>query len=255
MGDPDSLGGVTAQDLRENPRADGPNPSVPRARVSRSAVTHNTSLAVAALPAGAPRVGDLRADAWGHGALAVAEAMVAAGADRFAADAAGAVALQAAGMADRLTIADPTLDPRTVLGLPGGHAQARAAMTLSGTVLSTKDLHAGEGVSYGFRYRAPADTRIALVTGGYAQGIVRSLGNQVSVTCGTVRHPIVGRVAMDVCVVEIADAPVRRGDVVVFFGDGHRGEPSLRDWEVATGMRAGELVAAVGARSAREFAE
>ena len=54
-------------------------------------------------------------------------------------------------------------------------------MSLRGTVLSVKALRQGEGVSYGHTYRAPSDTRVALVTGGYAQGIVRALGNRVDV--------------------------------------------------------------------------
>ncbi|MBN9187598.1 MAG: alanine racemase, partial [Microbacterium sp.] len=55
-------------------------------------------------------------------------------------------------------------------------------MSLVGRVLSTKVLLADEGVSYGLTYRAPEDTHIALVTGGYAQGVLRGLGNRVSVS-------------------------------------------------------------------------
>ena len=50
-----------------------------------------------------------------------------------------------------------------------------------GTVLVVKPLRAGEGVSYGYTHRAARDTRIALVVGGYAQGIVRALGNRAPV--------------------------------------------------------------------------
>ena len=54
-------------------------------------------------------------------------------------------------------------------------------MRLTGSVLLTKALRAGEGVSYGYTHRADADTRVALVTGGYAQGVVRGLGDRISV--------------------------------------------------------------------------
>ncbi|MCH3159094.1 hypothetical protein K3X38_14655, partial [Listeria monocytogenes] len=69
-------------------------------------------------------------------------------------------------------VGEPAVSPAVTYGWVDGVP----AMTLVGTVLSTKRLLAGEGVSYGYRFRAPADTRVALVTGGYAQGVVRSAG-------------------------------------------------------------------------------
>lgn len=227
--------------------------SAPVARVSASAIAHNAALALARLPEGTRAIADLRADAWGHGAPAVAAELLAAGVDRLVVDDAPAVrVLAAAGVAGATTSAAPDLDPTTLYGLPGGAPDAVPAMRLSGTVLSVKALRAGEGVSYGYRFRAAADTRVALVTGGYAQGVVRDLGNRARVTIGGASLPIVGRVAMDVCVVDVGDAPVRRGDEVVFFGDPRAGEPSIAGWVEATGLRADELVTAVGLRATRE---
>nr|WP_246301376.1 alanine racemase C-terminal domain-containing protein [Microbacterium immunditiarum] len=125
-------------------------------------------------------------------------------------------------------------------------------MRLSGTVLGIKPLRAGEGVSYGYIHRAAHDTRVALVTGGYAQGVVRALGERANVRVGGALHPIIGRVAMDVCVVDVQEAEIRRGDPVVFFGDPASGEPSLQEWVRSTGMTAAELVAMVGARVRRD---
>ena len=174
----------------------------------------------------------LRGDAWGHGSTVVREVLAAEG---FSAGAAG-------------------LSPETLFGLPGGEPQSVAALRLTGTVLSVKILRAGEGVSYGYAYRASRDTRIALVTGGYAQGIVRALGNRADVMVAGERHPIVGRVAMDVCVVEIADAELERGDDVLLLGDHGRGEPCVAEWAEATGLLAAELITAVGLRAMREVA-
>jgi alanine racemase len=128
-------------------------------------------------------------------------------------------------------------------------------MRLRGVVLATKDLRAGEGVSYGYLYRAAVDTRIALVTGGYGQGVVRSLGGVADVSFAGRRCPIIGRVAMDVCVVEIADAAIRRGDEGVFFGDPEEGEPAVEEWHTATGLTTAELVTAVGLQSYRQATE
>ncbi|MBB6391946.1 alanine racemase C-terminal domain-containing protein [Microbacterium thalassium] len=242
---------MTAANLGGRLRAGG---SAPRAVVSRGALAHNAGLAVAT--ADAALVGDVRADAWGHGAVAVGRALLAAGVPVLRVDDAAAAALSAAGVADDAVsaTAEPTLDPRTVLGLPGGDAAAEPALTLYGAILSVKPLLAGEGVSYGYRHRASADTTIALVTGGYAQGIVRSLGDRVEVASRAGRHAIVGRVAMDVCVVDIGGADLSRGDEIVFFGDPRAAAPSLAPWEAGSGLSAGEIVAVIGARALREDA-
>ncbi len=126
------------------------------------------------------------------------------------------------------------------------------AVRYVGQVLGVKALKTGEGVSYGHTFVAPADTRIALVTGGYAQGLVRSLGNQLTVLIAGERRPIVGRVAMDVCVVDIGDATVNDGAEVVFLGDPARIEPSIAEWAEITGMSPAELVAPLGLRARRE---
>lgn len=179
-----------------------------------------------ALLAGSAVGGDvLAADAWGHGAEWVASTLSALG------------------------IAPDGLRPEVLFGLPG--SGTRPVMSLRGRVLGCKPLLTGEGVSYGYTHRAPADTVVALVTGGYAQGVVRSLGNAVSVGIAGRRHRIVGRVAMDVCVVDVG-SPVPWGSEVVYFGDAAEVDPMLGEWMDATGLGAGEIVATVGARARRE---
>ncbi|WP_307858531.1 alanine racemase C-terminal domain-containing protein [Microbacterium flavescens] len=227
--------------------------SAPVARVSASAIAHNASLALARAAERTSAVADLRADAWGHGASAVAAELLAVGVDRLVVDDAPAAPVPGvAGAASATAGAGGGLDTATLYGLPNGAPGAVPAMRLSGTVLGVKPLRAGEGVSYGYVFRAVADTRVALVTGGYAQGVVRELGSRARVTIGGRSHPVVGRVAMDVCVVDVGDAPVRRGDEAVFFGDPGAGEPSIAEWVALTGLRADELVTAVGLRATRE---
>jgi alanine racemase len=187
---------------------------------------------------------DLRRDAWGHGLAVCAETVTAAGL-RVLVDV-GALSAGAVALAPGAEIAEP----RTLWGLPGG--DGRPVLSLVGRLLSTKTLRAGEGVSYGYTFRAARDTVVGLVAGGYAQGVVREVGNRAWVRVGAHRLPIVGRVAMDACVIEIGDAHTAPGADVVFFGDPGRGEPSLADWEAATGMRAAEMVSLAGARASRE---
>lgn len=231
----------------------GPSSS-PVASVSASVIARNAAIALAAVPDHHGVVADLRHDAWGHGALAVAAELLAAGIDDLLIDDGPRNDLRRSDSDVANVHAAVSLDLLTLYGLPGAAPEAVPAMRLSGTVLGVKRLRAGEGVSYGYAYRATADTRVALVSGGYAQGIVRALGNRVSVGIGGSRRPIVGRVAMDVCVVDIGDADVSRGDEAVFFGDPARGEPSLADWTSATGLTGAEIVTAVGLRATRQAA-
>jgi alanine racemase len=124
-------------------------------------------------------------------------------------------------------------------------------MRLTGRVLSTKRLRTGDAVSYGYTYRAPADTTVALVTGGYAQGIVRALGNQGFVDVEGVARPIIGRVAMDVCVVDLDGAEVEPGAEVTYFGGRGTAADGLARWSAVTGMTAAELVTVAGAHAVR----
>jgi alanine racemase len=216
---------VTAADLDATAPASSTR-SAPVARISHAALRRNA--AVLALPEGT-LVG-MPADAYGHGFAEVARTLAETG----------------------LTVADADVEStygEALLGIAPGF---RPVMRLSGSVLTVKPLRAGEGVSYGYTHRAPRDTTVALVVGGYAQGIVRALGNRVTVAIAGERHPIVGRVAMDVCVVDVGDASVLPRADVVFFGDATAGEPSLTEWVEATGLTARELATAVGLHVARE---
>jgi alanine racemase len=124
---------------------------------------------------------------------------------------------------------------------------------LTGRVVTVKRIKAGEGVSYGYIYRAERDGVIALVTGGYADGVPRSIGNHASALVNGRRVRVVGRVAMDVVVVVTDDVPARPGDEVVLLGDPAVGEPGLGEWASITGYDPVEIAASAGPRVARSY--
>jgi alanine racemase len=215
-------------------------------RISRSRLAEGARRA--AHETGTDAVADLSRDAYGHGIDVVAEALAQAGVTAARVDPRDRAAAETAGI--RSTDATPTLDPRALYGLPrGGTAPA---MRLAGSLLSMKALLAGEGVSYNYTHIAPEDTRIALVSGGFGQGVARELGNRASVEIRGDAYPIVGRVAMDVCVVDIGDAPLERGDEVVYFGGDGPARDALEVWEATSGLTAAELVCTLGLRLPRE---
>ncbi|MDX8402593.1 MAG: alanine racemase C-terminal domain-containing protein, partial [Mariprofundaceae bacterium] len=82
-----------------------------------------------------------------------------------------------------------------------------------------RDLAAGESVSYGASFTAPAPMRIAIVRAGYADGLPRALSNRGQAALGGRRLPVLGRVCMDYTIIGLEDAPARPGDTVQFWGD------------------------------------
>ncbi len=108
----------------------------------------------------------------------------------------------------------------------------RPAMTLRGAVAAVRRVPAGTGVSYGYDYRTPVDTTLALVPLGYADGVPRQASGRGPVVIGGRRFTVAGRIAMDQFVVDVGDHPVSIGDEVVLFGDPTLGVPSARDWRM-----------------------
>ena len=129
----------------------------------------------------------------------------------------------------------------------------RPAMTLRGTVALTKRVPAGYGVSYGLTYRTTADTTLALVPLGYADGIPRAASSVGEVLLAGKRRRIAGRVAMDQVVVDCGDHSVTAGAEVIIFGPGDQGEPTADDWAAACGTIGYEIVTRIGPRVPRRY--
>lgn len=96
------------------------------------------------------------------------------------------------------------------------------AMKLKTIVTQVHPLLPGEGVSYGSTYRSAEPRMIATLPIGYADGFLRAYtGAEVTVLTaeGEYRAPVVGRVCMDQCMIDVTGIPVSVGDAVVIFGN------------------------------------
>ncbi|HTN55037.1 MAG TPA: alanine racemase C-terminal domain-containing protein [Microbacterium sp.] len=197
---------------------------------------------------------DLRHDAFGHGLAEVAPIVRDAGASALLVDARrDADRLAAAVGIPVLLDGEAEVDAHALFGIPDGESSSAPVMQLQGRVLSTKPLLAGEAVSYGYTHRAQRDTQVALVTGGYAQGILRALGNRAHVQIGDGSHPIVGRIAMDVCVVDLQGADAAAGSPVIYFGGVGAMRDALRHWSAITGLTAIEMAVVIGRHGERRW--
>ncbi len=123
------------------------------------------------------------------------------------------------------------------------------AMTLTSELIAVQDLKRGDGIGYGYIYRAPRDMRIGVAACGYADGYPRHApGTNESgtpVLVGGVRTRTVGRVAMDMLYVDLTPVPQAGiGSRVTLWGEG------LSSDEVASaaGTVPYELMCALAAR-------
>lgn len=144
------------------------------------------------------------------------------------------------------------------------------AMTLRARVANVKAVPRGSGVSYGLGYRTARDTHLALIPLGYADGVPR-VATGAPVRIGGRVYPVVGRIAMDQCVVDLAlghtvtpagapeaeavvdeavDPLVHIGDEAVLFGAGDH--PSVTEWADAAGTINYEVVTRISQRVPRE---
>lgn len=118
----------------------------------------------------------------------------------------------------------------------------RPIMTWKSRVLSVWTVEAGESVGYESGYRPRRDTRIASIAVGYGDGLPRAISGKGEVLIKGRRAPVVGLVAMDQSLVEVAGIPdVAPGDEVVVFGP--QGEENNSQYDIA--LRLGDSPAAM----------
>ncbi len=113
---------------------------------------------------------------------------------------------------------------------PSRTTALRQPLTLTAPLVDIREVRAGTGVGYGHDWVAPAPTHLGLIPLGYADGLPRAASGRAEVLVGGARRPIVGRISMDMAVVDLGDHAAHRGDPVIVFGPGDQGEPTLREW-------------------------
>lgn len=130
--------------------------------------------------------------------------------------------------------------------------QLQPVMRAVSEVVNLKRVPAGQGVSYGYRYRTERETNLALVPFGYSEGMPRIAVGAKVLIAGR-QFEISGRVAMDQFVVDVADHKVELGAEVVIFGDPAKGEPSAEDLGASAGTINYEIVTRIGGRAKRVY--
>lgn len=131
----------------------------------------------------------------------------------------------------------------------------KPAMTLKANVILVKDVEPNTCISYGRTFRTSRKSRIATIPIGYADGYTRILSNKGKVLINGEFAPIVGRICMDQCMVDVTDLnrEVHVGDEVVLFGC--QGNESISVDEVASqiGTINYETICVIGKRIPRVY--
>ncbi len=147
---------------------------------------------------------------------------------------------------------------RPGIGLYGGNVQHAptnpfsVAAVLSGRVLQLRRIDRGETVGYGASFRAKRPTVIATVALGYADGLMRSIGNRGVAAIAGVRVAVAGRVSMDLVTLDVTDVPpaaLSTDAEAEFFGDAI----SLEEVAQAADTAAYEILTAIAPRVPRHY--
>lgn len=139
-----------------------------------------------------------------------------------------------------------------VLPGPGEFPGLAPVMELKTRVSAVTEHKKGDSVSYGRTFIAPRDMRLAVLPIGYADGLHRSLSDRMEVLIGGQRAKQVGRICMDMCMVDVTDLPgVAAGDEVTIFGVGLPVEEQAEK----AGTIPYELICAVSKRVPRVYVD
>ncbi|MFH1387567.1 MAG: alanine racemase [bacterium] len=140
---------------------------------------------------------------------------------------------------------------------PQGNARRminlKPALSFKTRVTYLKEIVAGTPLSYGSTFVAQGPTKIATLPVGYADGFSRRLSNRGQVLIRGKRFPVVGRVSMDMTLVNVGNNKVEVGDEVALIGT--QGDQGISADEIAAleDTISYEVVCSIGKRVPRIY--
>ena len=130
----------------------------------------------------------------------------------------------------------------------------RPVLSLRSKVLAVRNLPVASPVSYGRTFVTKRESRIAVIPVGYADGYSRLFSNNAEMLVQGCRVPVVGRVCMDMTMLDVTDVPnVSEGDEVVILG--RQGEEMITAAELAEKINtiSYEILTTLGARARKAY--
>ncbi|MBI3400790.1 MAG: alanine racemase [Acidobacteria bacterium] len=135
-------------------------------------------------------------------------------------------------------------------------ADLRPALTWKTRVIQIKKVDKGQPVSYGGTFVASRPSTLAVLPVGYADGYSRALSNKGHALIGGRPAPVVGRVCMDLTVVDVTDHPaVRPGDEAILLGRQGAAAITANDLAAWQDTISYEVLCRIGPRVTRVYLE
>ena len=129
--------------------------------------------------------------------------------------------------------------------------ELRPVMSLKTRVIQLKKVPPGAPVSYGGTFVTKRPTLIATLPIGYADGYMRKLSNRARVSTRGYIVPVIGKVCMDLTMIDVTDVPeIRENDEVTLFGDGSVTVEDVARW---AGTISYEILSITGKRVPRVY--
>ncbi|WQY24851.1 alanine racemase [Helicobacter pylori] len=92
-------------------------------------------------------------------------------------------------------------------------------ISLKAQIVQIKSVKKGEFIGYGEHFYTNEETLVGVLALGYADGLMRALGNRIQVAINNQLAPLIGKVCMDQCFVKLNNIQAKEGDEVILFGD------------------------------------
>ena len=148
----------------------------------------------------------------------------------------------------------PSKETQIALSLKKKRAKVtlKPVMSLKSILAQIKTVNAGESVGYGRTWFAPRKSRIGIIPLGYYDGYDRKLSNNGRILVNGQYAPVVGRVAMNMTMVDLTDAnKAKKGDTVVLIGRSRRSEITVDELAARIGTINYELVSRINPKLPR----
>lgn len=131
----------------------------------------------------------------------------------------------------------------------------KPAMTLKANIILVKDVETDTCISYGRIFKTQRESRIATIPIGYADGYTRLLTSKGRVLVNGQSVPIVGKICMDQCMIDVSnvEGEVKVGDEAVLFGSQNGNEIKIEDLADKIGTINYEIASIIGKRIPRVY--
>lgn len=124
------------------------------------------------------------------------------------------------------------------------------ALVFVSQISQVRNIKEGETVGYGRAFKAKKDTTIAVIPVGYGDGLNRQLSNgNWKVKIGNDFYPIIGRICMDMCMIDLGDTTQNVGAEVQLFGPGN----SVKEMAIALNTIPYEILTSISGRVQRVY--